>query len=180
MILKLYGSPHSTATRLAALVLHEKKVPFKFIPVYRINMEHKSKEYLEKKHPFGQVPYIVRASLIQFSLFILYESRAIARYVVAKYPTQGTQGLIPTDLKANALFEQAASTEFANFHLHVYPAWIEGQAKKSLGLEPDQAAVERHLSALDAKLDVYEQILGRQKYLAGNVRLLFVSFYVML
>ncbi|KAF9001517.1 glutathione S-transferase [Cyathus striatus] len=129
MVLKLYGFPQSTATGLAALVLHEKK---------------------------------------DDDGFILYEARAIARYIIAKYPTQGTQGLIPTELKANALFEQAASTEFANFHSHASAASFEGWVKKNLGLEPDQAAFERHIAALEARLDVYEQILGRQKYLAGN------------
>jgi glutathione S-transferase len=47
--------------------------------------------------------------------YLLYESRAIGRYITEKYADQGTQGLIPTDLKAKARFEQAASTEQANF-----------------------------------------------------------------
>lgn len=46
--------------------------------------------------------------------FILYESRAIARYLEAKYPNQGTK-LIPDGLKERALFEQAASVEVNNF-----------------------------------------------------------------
>ena len=45
---------------------------------------------------------------------MLFESRAIARYIEAKYPTQGTP-LVPTEPKANALFEQAASIETADF-----------------------------------------------------------------
>jgi glutathione S-transferase len=44
----------------------------------------------------------------------LFESRAITRYICAKYPNQG-DNLIPTDLKANALFEQASSIEITNF-----------------------------------------------------------------
>ena len=46
--------------------------------------------------------------------FILYESRAISRYIAEKYSNQGTT-LIPKDAKAKALFEQAASIETANF-----------------------------------------------------------------
>ena len=46
--------------------------------------------------------------------FILFESRAICRYIEAKYPKQGIS-LIPTELKANARFEQAASIETADF-----------------------------------------------------------------
>ena len=36
--------------------------------------------------------------------------------------------------------------------------------------EPDKAAVEKNIAALSSKLDVYDVILGKQKYLAGNVR----------
>lgn len=46
--------------------------------------------------------------------FILYESRAISRYLATKYSGQGTQ-LIPKDLQAWAKFEQAASVELCNF-----------------------------------------------------------------
>jgi len=37
-------------------------------------------------------------------------------------------------------------------------------------LEPDQAVVEKHLQELGAKMDVYDKILSKQKYLAGDVR----------
>lgn len=47
--------------------------------------------------------------------FILFESRAISRYIARKYAAQGTQELFPTDLNAYAAFEQAASIEFSNF-----------------------------------------------------------------
>ena len=43
----------------------------------------------------------------------LFESRAIARYLINKYGKDS--GLIPSDPKANALFEQAASIEAFNF-----------------------------------------------------------------
>ena len=60
MVLKLYGSPisNSVSVRLVAFVLHEKKVPFEFVPIDFYKRENKSPEYLEKQ-PFGQVPYIV-------------------------------------------------------------------------------------------------------------------------
>ena len=48
--------------------------------------------------------------------FQLFESRAIARYVAAKYGP--TSGLLPpsTDVKAYGKFEQAASIEYSNFY----------------------------------------------------------------
>ena len=109
MVLKLVGSPVSTCTRRVATVLKEKNVPYELIAVDFAKGEHKAPEFLEKQ-PFGQVPYIDDDG------FILYESRAIGRYIAAKYRDQGTP-LIPdpADVKATALFEQAASVELSNF-----------------------------------------------------------------
>ena len=56
MVIKLVGFTNSPYTRQVATVLHEKKVPFKFIPVK--DGEIKSAEYL-KKNPFGKAPYLV-------------------------------------------------------------------------------------------------------------------------
>lgn len=37
------------------------------------------------------------------------------------------------------------------------------------GVKTDEEAVKAPLATLNAKLDVYEKILGKQKYLAGDV-----------
>ncbi|RDB29481.1 hypothetical protein Hypma_014953 [Hypsizygus marmoreus] len=160
MVLKLHGSPLSTCTKRVATVLIEKKVPFELIEVNLSAGEHKTPEYL-KKQPFGQVPYIDDDG------FILYESRAIARYIAAKYADQGTK-LIPTDLKANALFEQAASVELSNFDPSASKAVFENVFKKKRGLTPDPAVFKQHIETLSAKLDAYDVILSKQKYLAGD------------
>ena len=62
--------------------------------------------------------------------FVIYESRAIARYLIRKYPNQGTRGLIPTSLKEEALFEQAASIEAFNFDSFVFAIAMERVFKK--------------------------------------------------
>ena len=36
--------------------------------------------------------------------------------------------------------------------------------------QPDQARLEENIKALEAKLDAYETILSKQKYLGGDVR----------
>lgn len=58
--------------------------------------------------------------------FILFETRAICRYIAAKYPESR---LIPTDPKKNALFEQAASIELMNFEFNAGPAVFETWGK---------------------------------------------------
>jgi glutathione S-transferase len=111
MVFRLYGSELSlsTPTRRVVLVLLEKKVPFEFVPIDLSKGEHKAAAFTAHQ-PFGQVPYIDDDG------FVLFESRAIARYIALKYASQGTP-LVPdvTDLKAYAKFEQAVSIEESNF-----------------------------------------------------------------
>jgi glutathione S-transferase len=40
-----------------------------------------------------------------------------------------------------------------------------------MGTKPDMAVVEPELAKLDKKLDAYDAILAKQRYLAGDVRL---------
>ncbi|KAJ7084258.1 glutathione S-transferase [Mycena epipterygia] len=157
-ILKLYGDTLATCTRRVATVLYEAKVPFELIQIDRSKGEHKTREYLEKQ-PFGQIPYIDDDG------FILFETRAICRYIAAKYPESR---LIPTDPKKNALFEQAASIELMNFEFNAGPAVFETWGKARRGLKTDQAVFDAKIAALDVKLDAYDAILAKQKYLAGD------------
>ncbi|KAK0500087.1 glutathione S-transferase [Armillaria luteobubalina] len=161
MVLKLYGSPFSTCTKRVATVLHEKKVPFEFYSINLATGEHKTPSFLEKQ-PFGAVPYIDDDG------FILYESRAIGRYIALKHEFQGTK-LIPTgDLKKIALFEQAASVEQSSFDPYATAVGMEKIIKPLHGGQADEAAVEAALTSLSAKLDAYDVILAKQKYLAGD------------
>ena len=60
----------------------------------------------------------------------LVESRAICRYLETKYKGKGTQ-LIPTnDIKAQFLFEQAASIETSNFDVYASAIVFERAFKK--------------------------------------------------
>jgi len=160
MVLKLYGSAQSTCTRRVGTVLREKKIPFELVPVDLMKGEHKAPGFLAKQ-PFGQVPYIDDDG------FILYESRAICRYLATKYANQGP-ALIPTGVKEIALFEQAASSEQSNFDAFASKAVAEVIFKPYMGLKPDQAVFDDLIKSLTAKLEVYEVILSKQKYIAGN------------
>ncbi|KZP13882.1 thioredoxin-like protein [Athelia psychrophila] len=161
MVLTLYGSPYTTCTKRVAVVLKEKNIPYTFVPIDLMKGEHKSPEFL-KKQPFGQVP------CIDDDGFQLYESRAIGRYLAAKYADQGT-ALLPTELKARALFEQAASVETANFDSKAYDLVAETVFKKMMtGLDADEAKVTQFNATLGGKLDAYEVILSKQKYVAGT------------
>ncbi|KAF9236267.1 glutathione S-transferase-like protein [Melanogaster broomeanus] len=143
MVLKLYGMSISTKTRSVAQICKEKEIPYELITVDLRTGHQKLPAHLGIQ-PFGQVP------VIDDDGFILYESRAIAH---------------PKEL---ALFEQAASIEVTNFDPHAYGVAIERVVKVRHGEQTDEAALAKHLAALNAKLDVYDVILGKQKYLAGD------------
>ncbi|KAF7979713.1 hypothetical protein HWV62_41060 [Athelia sp. TMB] len=161
MVLTLYGTSYSACTKRVAVVLKELDVPFAFVNIDLLKGEHKAPEFLAKQ-PFGQVPYINDDG------FELYESRAICRYLLARYPPAGA-ALIPSEIKANALFEQAASVELANFNEAAYGLVAEKVFKKLFaGLDADEAKVAGLITALEAKLNIYEDILSKQKYVAGN------------
>ncbi|KAH7926060.1 glutathione S-transferase, partial [Leucogyrophana mollusca] len=161
MVLKLYGFSTSTCTLRVAVTLSEKNVPFEFHHIDLVGGAHKQPNFTAFQ-PFGQVPYIDDDG------FILYESRAIARYIAAKYASQGTQNLLPSEPKANALFEQAASIETSNFDPFASGLAWELKFTKMYGGKTDEARVVTLRSTLSAKLDAYEAILAKQKYLAGN------------
>ncbi|KXN86665.1 Glutathione S-transferase 3 [Leucoagaricus sp. SymC.cos] len=160
MVLKLYAFNLSPPSQMVATVLHEKQVPFEFINIDLAKGEQKSPDYLAMQ-PFGQIPVIDDDGLV------VYESRAICRYLEVKYRNQGTQ-LIPTEIDKLARFEQAAFTEISNFDAHGTPIFFETIVKKFYGGEPDQKRVDELTKALSAKLDIYDKILSKQKYLAGD------------
>jgi len=128
MAIKIHGHAVAPLVRLVAGVCQEKEVPYELVNVEVYKGEHKTPAFREFQ-PFGQVPYIVSDNInigqrqqIGWRItqdddgFILYESRAICRYIAKKYASQGTPNLVPSDPKAEAIFEQAVSIEGSNFY----------------------------------------------------------------
>lgn len=107
MVLKIYGFPASTCTRRVAVVCEELGIPYELLVVSIPKGEQKSASFMEHQ-PFGVVPYIVEDDGYE-----LYESRAIGRYLAAKYKSS----LIPSpgEVQKWGKFEQAASIEQSNF-----------------------------------------------------------------
>ena len=86
MVLKLYGYPLSTCTRLVAAVLKEKEIAYEFYPVDLAKREQKAASYL-KYQPFGQVPYIVRCITPSSAQALTHDDVAIARMMMASSST---------------------------------------------------------------------------------------------
>lgn len=86
----------------------------------------------------------------------------------------GGKGLIPVASDANyfiqlAYFENAAAIEYSTFDgpagTLVYEKLFKGMFG---GGDADAAVVEKTTARLNAKMDAYETILSKQKYLAGD------------
>lgn len=95
--------------------------------------------------------------------FILYESRAISRYIASKAPASNLLPPPSASIQERALFEQAVFVETSNFHPPVLALL------KALYHDPplvEQAAEAR--AALVQSLDGYERILGKQRCVAGE------------
>ncbi|GFG26280.1 glutathione S-transferase PM239X14 [Aspergillus udagawae] len=165
MVLKLHGSLWSTCTARVRLALVEKGVDAEILNVDLAKGEQRTESYLEMQ-PFGKVPVLQDTETgVQ-----VFESRAIAQYIIAKYRGQGTE-LAPTesDLKAYALYQQAISMELSYFDPLVSQLAYEKVWKSMKGQgEPDEARVKTLLAQLDQTLQGYERVLSKQKYLAGD------------
>ncbi|THH05558.1 hypothetical protein EW145_g4701 [Phellinidium pouzarii] len=103
--------------------------------------------------------------------FVIFESRAIRRYITTKYADYGTLGLIPpqADLQTWARFEEAAaSIEQNNFDPFASGLASEKVFKPMRGGITDEMRVKELNEILHEKLEAYERILSKRKYLAGD------------
>ncbi|KAJ7049057.1 glutathione S-transferase [Mycena amicta] len=177
MVLKLYCTSRAGGgSGIVALVLTEKNIPFEFVPVDIPNKANKTSEFMDSLHPFGQVP------VIDDDGFILYESRAIARYLESKYPGQGAT-FVPRKedgIQATARFEQAMSVEMMDGYPGAVKIAVETLFKSRKGSEVDEAKVAETIAKFEEVLDAYERILKKTKYLAGDELTLADLFHLQL
>ncbi|XP_022758027.1 glutathione S-transferase F6-like [Durio zibethinus] len=158
-VIKLHGSPLSTATQRALTCIYEKEVEFHFVPVNMGAGEHKSENYLSL-NPFGQVPAFEEGD------FKLFESRAITQYVAHEYTDKGTQLLLPGSNKSKAVLEMWKEVEAHQFDPASSKLAWELAFKPFLGMATDTGVVEENEAKLAKVLDVYETRLTQSKYLA--------------
>ncbi|CAE6472410.1 unnamed protein product, partial [Rhizoctonia solani] len=116
----IHGHAFATCTQRVMAVCNEIGLKYQIVTVDLKKGEQKTPEYLATKQPFGVIPVLVDEDGTK-----IYESRAICRYLVAKYGKDS--GLLPSqsDVKAYGLFEQAASIEYSTFDPYAAPLTSE-------------------------------------------------------
>jgi glutathione S-transferase len=156
--MKLYGHPLSSCTRKVKMLLAEKGAEAEFVLVDLFEGAHKSAAHLAR-HPFGVVP------VLDDDGFVLYESRAILRYLDTRLPGPS---LVPTNPKEAARMAQWLSVDQSYVAPHTRALAVERVVKKHGGLPPDAQAVETAEKALRHALEVIDRALGESEHLAGR------------
>ncbi|KAF8698257.1 glutathione, partial [Rhizoctonia solani] len=151
---QIYGHI-SPSTQCVMAVCNLPGVQYDFAEVDLMNGEHKTPEFIHKRNPFGAIPVVVDNDGTR-----LFESRAISRYLVAKY-AKGSELLPdPKDEHAYGRFEQAASIEYSSFDpyagelvfqhfspseiLIVKAQWLlKYTYYRMIGIEPDEKQVKK-------------------------------------
>jgi len=156
--MKVYGHPASTCTRKVLTTLAEKGHDAQFQLVDLMKGEQKNAQFTALQ-PFGVVPVLDDAG------FILYESRAIIRYL--DQTLSGTS-LTPADPKDRAMMEQWLSVEQSYFSPGTMKIVMNLLFAPMMGKQADMAAVEQGKSDTGRTLDVLARHLEKNEYLAPS------------
>ncbi|CAB4386540.1 unnamed protein product [Rhizophagus irregularis] len=165
MTITVHGHSASDSSHLVLHVLKELGLSYEFVQPNSFE-EIKTPEYLATKHPFVRIPSLSDDG------FHIYESRAIARYLINKY--QGTKTstvLIPSDVQKAALVEQFISVETSYYSQPLGDLVYQLIFKKLHGGEPDLKIANEAREELKKTLDVYEKLLEGKDYLTGEFTL---------
>jgi glutathione S-transferase len=155
--MKLYGHPLSSCTRKVLLTAAEKDARIDLIPVDLFTGEHKQPAHLAR-HPFGVVPVLDDAG------FVLYESRAIVRYLDARL---AGPPLVPAELRDRARMDQWLSVDQSYVAPHVRSLAIQRVIRPHEGLAPEPAVVGEAERALTQAFAALDRALADARFLAG-------------
>ena len=164
--MKLYGMNVSSCTQKALTVCAEKGHEIELIEVNVLKGEDKLPAHLVLQ-PFGEIP------VLEDDGFVLYESRAIIRYLDQKLPGPA---LTPSDLRLRALMDQWISVEQSYFSGPVYDLIRSGPVYETIWQSPaasnfppppDAATLARSRAEVARVLDVLDKVLAKQDYLVG-------------
>jgi glutathione S-transferase len=155
--MKVYGHPLSSCTRKVLMALAEKHEPVEFVEVDLWNGEQKAAPH-RARHPFGVVP------VLEDDGFVLLESRAIIRYVDARF---ADPPLTPGGPREIARMNQWLSMDQSYVAPHARTLALERLVKAREGKPGDESAERAAEGALRAAFDVFDRALRDTRYLAG-------------
>ncbi|RLN24293.1 putative glutathione S-transferase GSTF1 [Panicum miliaceum] len=160
---KVFGSAAFTNVARVLVCLEEVGAEYEVVDVDFHAVEHKGPEHLAR-NPFGQVPAFQDGDLM------LFQSRAISRYVLRKYrtPDDGTTLLRDGDLQGSALVDAWLDVEALQYEPALHAVFVQHRVVPALGGTPDEKVIGESVEKLRKVLKVYEAWLGERRYLAGD------------
>ncbi|VAH58595.1 unnamed protein product [Triticum turgidum subsp. durum] len=144
---KVFGHPMLTNVARVMLFLEEVGAEYELVPIDFVAGEHKRSQHVQL-NPFAKMPGFQDGDLV------LFESRAIAKYILRKYG--GTAGL-------DLLGENSGIEELA-----VVDMWTEVEAQQYYPAISPVVVVDESLERLRGVLGIYEARLEKSSYLAGD------------
>jgi glutathione S-transferase len=155
MKITLYGLKESTCTQRILILLTELGLNYNFENVDLFAGEHKTEDYM-KIQPFGKIP------ALKVNKKIIFESRAILKYIAKQNRGKG-------DFIINFNSDMWLEVESQNYSPCLEKIVFEKLFKQMLNLgEPNEEVVQESLDKLHLCLDVFNNHLENQDYLAGN------------
>uniref|UniRef100_A0A0D9ZI55 glutathione transferase n=1 Tax=Oryza glumipatula TaxID=40148 RepID=A0A0D9ZI55_9ORYZ len=164
-LLHVYGWLVSPWMAKVLVCLEEAGVEYEVVPLSLTNGDHRRPEHLAR-NPFGQIPVLEDGDLT------LYQSHAIARYVLGKHKPEllglGEGGSV----EESAMVDMWVEVETHQYEAAVKPIVWHCLVSQHVGLDRDQGVVDESVEKLRAVLEVYEARLSSagRYYLAGGDR----------
>lgn len=158
MGMKLHGHPLSSCTRKVLVTLAEKGAKAELSVVDLLAGEHRGPAHVAR-HPFAMIP------VLEDEGFVLYESRAILRYLDRKLPGVS---LVPRDTREIARMDQWLSVNQSYVAPHVSALVAERVVKPKLGGPADAERISGAEAGLSRALGVLDAALRESPFLAGE------------
>jgi glutathione S-transferase len=177
MTITIYGPTAGTTPIMCLLTASEAGVDVK---AHDINMragDHKKPEYIQNVHPLGKVPALVETNEQNETVFKMFESRAICRYLDSIGGNKLSSFNTPQE---KAIFEQFAYFEATSVTPIVSKILVERfYAKNFFGREPnEEAAVKAGQELVPFLKVINDQLATTKEYITGSFSLADIYFYV--
>jgi glutathione S-transferase len=156
----LYGNTQATCTQRVMILFEELNLSFDVVPINLKVGEQKSESFLTM-NPFGKVPCVRYQESSDSEEKIIFESRTILRYFANKFDSD--TDMYP-DVNADIWLESSSRNLTPILEKVVY----ERVFKKMRNEKCDYDVVDQALSELPKILEIFNDRLRNNKYLAGD------------
>ncbi|KAM0921155.1 hypothetical protein ACQ4PT_007049 [Festuca glaucescens] len=158
---KVFGSAAFTNVARVLVCLEEVGAEYEIVDIDFHVKEHKGPEHLTR-NPFGQVPAFQDGDLM------LFQSRAISRYVLSKYRTDEVNLPREGDPEESALVDVWLDVEALQYDPTMSSVFFQHRVVPAVGGTLDETIIGESVEKLRKVLDVYEARLTKHRYLAGD------------